>query len=116
MQVTKISILTVLAASVSQYAIIFKLEQGRVCLSSERGLKLREISANLHGDFKEWFIQNYIVFLCPFFFLLLDFNISRKRNNCEWRVLCFSWTLPYIWEIERERTTFLLPAHYVAKW
>lgn len=53
MQVTKISILTVLAASVSQYAIIFKLEQGRVCLSSERGLKLREISANLHGDFKE---------------------------------------------------------------
>lgn len=68
MQVTRISILTVLAASVSQYAIIFKLQQGRVCLSSERGLKMREISANLHGDFKEWFIQNYIVFLSPVFF------------------------------------------------
>lgn len=81
MQVTKISILTVLAASVSQYAIIFKLEQGRVCLSSERGLKLREISANLHGDFKEWFIQNYIVFLCPFSFFFFGWTSTFPGNE-----------------------------------
>lgn len=68
-----------------------------------------DLHASNHSNARKrnLFIQRWGFF---FFFFLSDWKNFQETKQ----LTRFSWTLPYIWEAERERTTFLLPARYVA--
>jgi len=76
-----------------------------------------EISrSDLHASSNRLNARKKNLFILGFWGFFFGSDWKNFQETKQLWMTCFSWTLPYIWETERERTTLLLPAHDVAKW